>query len=101
MQDAALDEVTRFLSGVSLFRHVKPEYLGSIAKRVEPRSFARDEVIFREGEPGDTLFVLQSGAVGVFLEDPRLGLRFELARLRTGQVFGEMALLTRQARSAT
>jgi type IV pilus assembly protein PilB len=37
----------------------------------------------------------------VFLVDPKVGLRFELARLRIGQVFGEMAVLTEMARTAT
>jgi type IV pilus assembly protein PilB len=101
MSENAPDEWVRFLGEVGLFRHVKPEYLPAVARRLEERTFARDEVIFREGEPGETLFLIQSGVVGVFLTDPRLGLRFERARLRTGQVFGEMALLTQQGRSAT
>ncbi|MEQ9500007.1 MAG: ATPase, T2SS/T4P/T4SS family [Deltaproteobacteria bacterium] len=95
------DETTQFLQQVSLFEHVKAEFLPSIAQRLEERVFSRDEVIFSEGDSGDTLYIIKAGSVGVLLIDPAVGLRFELARLRTGQVFGEMALLTRHRRSAT
>ncbi len=98
---SAEDQVTQFLSHVSLFENVKPEYLPSIAKRAEERVFQRGQIIFNEGDPGDTLYIVKTGSVGVFLVDPKVGLRFELARLRSGQVFGEMAMLTEQPRTAT
>lgn len=94
-------QITQFLSHVSLFEQVKPEYLPSIARRAEERVFARGEVIFDEGDVGDTLYIIKAGSVGVFLVDSKVGLRFELARLRSGQVFGEMAMLTEQPRNAT
>lgn len=97
----ALDEISQFLANVSLFRNVKPEYLPSIAKRLEERVFARDTVVFEEGDEGDALFLIKAGAASVLLIDPVIGLKYELARLRTGQVFGEMALLGRKRRSAT
>lgn len=95
------DQITQFLSHVSLFEQVKPEYLPSIARRVEEKVFQRGEVIFEEGALGDTLYIVKAGSVGVFLVDAKVGLRFELARLRAGQVFGEMAMLTEQPRNAT
>lgn len=95
------EDTTQFLQQVNLFEHVKPEYLASIAQRLEERVFTRDQVIFEEGDSGDTLYIIKAGSVGVLLVDPVVGLKFELARLRTGQVFGEMALLTKHNRSAT
>ncbi len=98
---SAADQVTQFLSHVSLFDNVKPEYLPSIAQRAEQRAYKRGQIIFNEGDPGDTLYIIKTGSVGVFLVDSKVGLRFELARLRSGQVFGEMAMLTEQPRNAT
>jgi CRP-like cAMP-binding protein len=58
---------------------------------------APDEVLFRQGDPGDALYVVESGEVVAMAEQPKRA----LARLGDGAVFGEMALLTDQPRSAT
>ena len=54
----------------------------------------------REGEPGQSFFFVADGEVRVFATDG-LGRQTELARLHEGAVFGEMALLSAQPRSAT
>ena len=58
------------------------------------------ETILREGEPGDCMYYILAGRVGVFL---RCGTPEEkkLAELEEGQFFGEMGLLDGQPRSAT
>src|SRR5688572_25939953 len=94
-------EIARFLGAASLFKNVKPDYLSQIASRVEEKIFAREQVVFEAGDEGDALYLIKAGSVGVFLIDEQVGLRYELARLRAGDVFGEMALLTEEKRSAT
>lgn len=94
-------ETARFLAAVSLFKTVKPDYLTQIASRVEERIFSRDQVVFEAGAEGDALYIIKAGTVGVYLIDQAVGLRYELARLREGDVFGEMAMLTQEKRSAT
>ena len=96
-----LEDIAQFLGQVSLFANVTDKYKQAIAQRLENRTFAKDQVIFTEGDPGDALYIIKTGSVGVFIVEPMVGLQFELARLRTGQVFGEMALLTAEKRSAT
>jgi type IV pilus assembly protein PilB len=94
-------ETAQFLSNVSLFKNVKPDYLGQIAGRVEEQIFQREQVVFEAGAEGDALYIIKVGSVGVYLVDRTVGLRYELARLRAGDVFGEMAVLTNEKRSAT
>lgn len=62
------------------------------------RSFEAGAVIFEEGDPGDVLFVIQSGEV----ELTRLGLmgRQAVARLASGDFFGEMSVVVREPRTA-
>lgn len=59
---------------------------------------AAGEVLFRQGDTGDALYVLEEGEVVALDEGPP---RRELARLRDGAIFGEIALLTDQPRTAT
>jgi CRP-like cAMP-binding protein len=56
------------------------------------------QVLFREGEPGDALYVIAEGEVSVQAEGPP---RVEMARLGPSSFIGEVALMTDQPRSAT
>jgi CRP-like cAMP-binding protein len=59
--------------------------------------FGNGEAIVRQGEAGQSMFVVCSGAVRVVLEPQRN----EVARIERGGYFGEMSLLTGEPRSAT
>ena len=63
------------------------------------RSVPAGEVLFREGEAGDTMYVLQSGRVRISKEG-RDGVK-TLAILGPGEFFGEMAILNRKPRTAS
>ncbi len=100
MTESPAADVVEFLPRVSLFAHIKREFMASIAARLETATFAAGEIIFDAGDASDTMFIVYSGSVGVYFTDPRLGLRFELASIRSGEVFGEMALVTQRPRTA-
>src|SRR5687767_8643211 len=57
------------------------------------------EVLFREGEPGDTMYVIQAGAVRIMKTVK--GEEKTLAILGPGEFFGEMAILNAKPRNAT
>ena len=63
------------------------------------RAYHDGEVIFREGEKGEMMYVIQSGQVRITREDPSGELT--LGILESGEIFGEMALFDRLPRSAT
>jgi NTE family protein len=73
--------------------------------QMQPRHFAAGDVICREGDPGTSLFIVQSGLAQVVIGSwsPQVAetSRPPLARMRPGDVIGEVSLLTKQARSAT
>jgi CRP-like cAMP-binding protein len=68
-------------------------------KATETRTLTPGAELFREGDPGDGLFLVVSGEIDVMKRGPA-GER-PLARLGAGAVLGEMALLTSEPRSAT
>jgi CRP/FNR family cyclic AMP-dependent transcriptional regulator len=61
--------------------------------------FEKDKVIFREGQDGTDAFVVESGRVGVFKTTD--GKPVRLAVIEKGAIFGEMAAITGERRSAT
>jgi len=62
--------------------------------------FKDREIVMRQGDPGRSLYLVAEGELVVFQTDAA-GKHQELARLREGNIFGEMALLTDQPRSAS
>jgi CRP/FNR family transcriptional regulator, cyclic AMP receptor protein len=71
-----------------------------ILRRARRRRFAKGEVIFHEGDPGDALHLLAKGHVAVRVTTP-LGDIATLLVVKPGEFFGEMALVSPAARSAT
>lgn len=63
------------------------------------RIFPDGEIIFREGDEGDRMYVIQSGKVKITKKTPEGELA--IATLGSGEIFGEMALFDRMPRSAT
>ena len=63
------------------------------------RVFEDGEVVVRQGELGDSMFVIQEGKVGVYLE--RDGEEVLLAEPGAGEIIGEMAIFEQKPRSAT
>lgn len=68
--------------------------------RVKEEKFGKGKVVFRQGDPGDCLYYIRWGSVGVYA-NYREENEEKLAELRTGDYFGEMGLLDHEVRSAT
>ena len=97
---ATLDETKKRLSETAVFRDMPQEMLEEIARVVENRVLPARTRIFDRGDPGDSFWVIESGMVRVFRSDNE-GVEITLSKLGPGQSFGEMALLTGEARSAS
>ncbi len=88
------------LERVELFKPIPQEGIARLAERGTPRHFAAGDMLMREDEPGQTMFVILDGKVRV--ERAVLaGRRVVLAELGPGEVVGEMGLLDAGPRSAT
>lgn len=83
-----------------LFAGLDREALRGIARTLRVRRFRRGEVLFHEGDPGDALFIVASGAVKVVVPSEEGGEAI-LATLRRGDFLGELALLDGAPRSAS
>lgn len=88
------------LRSCPLFAPCPEGVLADVGRRLRHRHFRRNEVIFHQGDPGDALHVITSGAVKIVLPSPE-GEEAIIATLRNGDFFGELSLLDGQPRSAT
>jgi CRP-like cAMP-binding protein len=87
------------LSRVDVFRALDAGKIDRLSRRMRMIIYGPGEVVLRQGDPGDSLYVVRSGSVAVQVGTD--GARKEVATLTTGQFFGEMSLMTGESRSAT
>ena len=83
------------LEKVPLFAACSKRELAAVANAAKPRTFKSGTVIAREGDPGVGLFVILDGTAEVTIGGKRRG------TLKSGDFFGEIALIDRGPRSAT
>lgn len=83
-----------------LFSDFSRDELLEVIRGLELRSFAPGDIVMTEGEEGDSLFILTSGAVRAFVKNQQ-GRNVEVRRMEEGEFFGEISLLSGKPRTAT
>ena len=88
--------VIELLSKCALLRHMPAQAIEQLLPAVRTRQLAAGEMLFQAGDPGNALFIVAKGRVEIKAESGN-----SIARLGGGDAFGEMALLSSGARTAT
>jgi uncharacterized protein YhbP (UPF0306 family) len=83
----------------SVFRALPPKEVDTVQANLQTLQFDEGDVIVRQGAPADKFFIIIDGEVDVVREEG--GEQHQLATLRRGQFFGEMAILRDAPRMAT
>ena len=90
-----------FLRDSELFENQPPEVVRAVLTQGQLLEFGPGDVVFRQGDQGDRLFVVKSGVIEVVAAPSDGSESVVVAYLGTGEVIGELALLTGSPRSAT
>jgi CRP-like cAMP-binding protein len=94
-EDRAMAE--QRLETIPLFAGLPPDVLSKVGQRLVLQHYPQGELVFSVGDPGDSLYVIESGEVKLASETS--GGDATVAWLESGEGFGDMALLTGKTRS--
>jgi small-conductance mechanosensitive channel/CRP-like cAMP-binding protein len=96
----ALREIASELRGVDFLRELDDDEVRILAGAVRVRQFGAGETLMREGETGDTFYIVRHGVVDVTTNGAD-GKQVHIAELIRQAFFGEVALMTGEPRNAT
>jgi disulfide oxidoreductase YuzD len=85
--------------GIPLFSQLTMQEFIDVAVVLERRSVKTGTVIVREGDPGDSMFIVSTGEADATVEDN--GKTVKVHNFKDGDFFGEMAVLSGEPRNAT
>lgn len=88
------------LARAGIFQGVSPDAVAALVRQLEPVTFRRGEVVFTEGEPGDTLYIITAGKVKIGRKsvDGRDSL---ITLMGPSDMFGELAIFDPGPRTST
>ena len=93
-------DTLELLARVPLFSTLAEDELSHVADVAVPRTFGAYQTVFREGDTSDTCYVIRSGHVRA-IRGHMDGRSITLAQFGPGDIFGELAMLDEEQRSAT
>ncbi len=97
---ASSEDTIALLGRVPAFSALGTDDLRRVAEVAVPRTFAADEIVFREGDLSDTCYIVRLGHARAVREHPD-GRSITLATFGPGDIFGELAMFDDESRSAT
>jgi CRP/FNR family cyclic AMP-dependent transcriptional regulator len=97
---ASVERKVDSLRLIPAFAELPPARLRVVAQAADEVHFGAEEVIVRQGDPGDAVYALTKGEAEVWLMDPHKG-SVLLRTIGPGHLFGETAVLYQGLRSAT
>ena len=98
MDNSAYGDIQRMtvLKSIDVFKELEIESLYQILKIAKYIKFAKDDVIIKKGEVGESFYIILEGKAGVFI-DPKEEL---ITTISIGGIVGELSILDKQERTA-
>lgn len=88
------------LAKIKLFERLDTDELGELAAVIDEKKIASGEPIFHAGDVGESLYIIKTGAVELFIKDTT-GQKIVLKIAEQGGIFGEISMLDNRPRSAS
>lgn len=91
---------TAILENVEIFSDLTVDELKRIARQLHVHTMEKNQVLFREGDSGSEMFIVESGKLGISVKTED-GSDLDITEFGPGDFFGEMSVFEQEARSAT
>lgn len=95
-----VQDTVGLLAQTNLFRHFSPASLETLAPSLLQRTYLKGQVLFHQGDPGNSLWILATGLVKVTVSSSK-GDEMLLITMAPPETFGELSLIDGAPRSAT
>ena len=108
------DSISKFVNAIPFFKEFNEHEKNKMISRSNCFvKFSKDEEVFKQGDQGDSLYVVLHGIIGLYRfgsinsvdDDTKISLQKDVEKrvkdIKTGGVFGEIAMLTSKNRSVT
>jgi uncharacterized membrane protein len=89
-----------FLTNINMFEQLNEDDRLALAEVVDELNVPAGHTLFQAGDPGDSLFIIKSGQIELFIKDT-VGQKIVLTTAESGDMFGELAMLDSGPRTAT
>jgi CRP-like cAMP-binding protein len=100
MAELKLTEIIHTLQNIPLFADCEDQALNELAPACRFRHLPKGSFVFFQSDPGETMYLVCSGSVAIFLNSPD-GRELVISESRPGDFFGELSLITSMPRSAS
>lgn len=94
------EKILHFLSELEWLSDMEDENIQSLSKECRVELYAKDDLIVRQGDQGDSMFIIVDGEIRVMVRSST-GMDIVIAQKGEGAFFGEMSLLTGEPRTAS
>lgn len=88
------------LQKTDLFREVELADLQALIERMQQEHYERGAVLFHAGDTGDTMYIIQSGSIRIYMNDES-GKEIGLTQYGKNEIFGELSPIDQRPRSAS
>lgn len=95
-----ISELLRFICSVPLFSKIRESSALALAENSSFQRLNKGEILFFQSDPCESAYIVRSGSISIILQSPD-GREMIINEMRSGDMFGELGILTRKSRSTS
>lgn len=96
----SVSEISNFLKGLSLLSDFSESSFSLLARECRLKQVEKGEILFFQSDPSDSAYIVRSGIISIILNSLD-GREMVINKMRAGDMFGELGLLTKKTRSTS